>query len=64
MLRGDPAERTWGACWLSGERLLAVLTVDVPRDLVQGRRLIEAGRPVDPAKLADPAVPLRDAVVA
>lgn len=64
VFRGDPAERKWGACWLSGERMLAVLTVDVPKDLVQGRRLIEAGHPVDPAKLADPSVPLRDAVVA
>jgi len=41
-------------------RLVAVLTVGQPRDLLQGRRVIAAGQPVDLARLADPAVPLRD----
>jgi 3-phenylpropionate/trans-cinnamate dioxygenase ferredoxin reductase component len=68
--RGDPAEAGWSACWLAGsdqpgaagagETLAAVLAVGRPRDLLQGRRLIASGDPVDPAKLADPAVPLRD----
>jgi 3-phenylpropionate/trans-cinnamate dioxygenase ferredoxin reductase component len=62
LLRGDPAGPRWGACWLAGGALVALLAVDAPRDLAQGRRLIEAGTPVDPALLADPAVPLRDAV--
>ena len=44
-------------------RLAAVLAVKRPRDLIQGRRLIASGDPVDPARLADPAVPVRDAVV-
>ena len=44
-------------------RLAAVFAVKRPRDLLQGRRLIASGDPVDPARLADPAVPLRDAVV-
>ena len=62
LLRGDPAAPRWGACWLAGGALVALLAVDAPRDLAQGRRLIEAGAMVDPARLADPAVPLRDAV--
>jgi 3-phenylpropionate/trans-cinnamate dioxygenase ferredoxin reductase subunit len=41
-------------------RLTAVLTVDRPRDLLQARRLIAAGAEVDPARLADPAIPLKD----
>jgi 3-phenylpropionate/trans-cinnamate dioxygenase ferredoxin reductase subunit len=61
--RGDPAGPRWAACWLAGERLVAVLTVDLPRDLMQGRRLIEAAAPVDPDKLADPAVQLRAAAL-
>src|SRR5579872_567620 len=61
LLRGDPAGPRWGACWLADGALVALLAVDSPRDLAQGRRLIEAGAPVDPARLADPAVPLRDA---
>ena len=43
---------------------MAVLTVGLPRDLQQGRRLIESAVPVDLAKLVDPSVPLRDAVLA
>jgi 3-phenylpropionate/trans-cinnamate dioxygenase ferredoxin reductase subunit len=62
--RGDPAGPRWAACWLEGERLVAVLTVDLPKDLMQGRRLIEAAVPVDPGKLADPAVQLRSAALA
>jgi 3-phenylpropionate/trans-cinnamate dioxygenase ferredoxin reductase subunit len=62
LLRGDPAAPKWGVCWLAAGALVALLAVDAPRDLAQGRRLIEAGAMVDPARLADPAVPLRDAV--
>jgi 3-phenylpropionate/trans-cinnamate dioxygenase ferredoxin reductase subunit len=61
--RGDPAGRKWGVCWLAGDRLEAVLTVDRPRDLVQARRLIAAGTPVDPEALADPETPLREAAL-
>jgi 3-phenylpropionate/trans-cinnamate dioxygenase ferredoxin reductase subunit len=61
--RGDPEQARWAVCWLAGQRLIAVLTVDLPKDLMQGRRLIEAGTPVDPAKLGDPAVPLRSAAL-
>ena len=61
--RGDPDAATWSACWLSGDtrRLTAVLTVNRPRDLLQGRRLIAAGAEVDTARLADPAVAVKDA---
>ncbi len=61
--RGDPADPTWAACWLTAGRLTAILTVDRPRDLLQGRRLITSADPVDIARLADPAIPLK-AVVA
>ncbi len=62
ILRGDPAADQWGACWLAGELLVALLTVSSPRDLAQGRRVIESGTPVDAARLSDPAIPVRDAV--
>ncbi|MFV2121629.1 oxidoreductase C-terminal domain-containing protein, partial [Streptomyces sp. Act-28] len=48
--------------WLRDGALVALLAVGRPRDLAQGRRLIEAGTPVDPALVADPAVPLKSAV--
>src|SRR2546430_2042240 len=48
----------------AGEQLVAVLAVGRPRDLLQGRRVIAAGGAVDPGRLADPGIPVRDAVPA
>ncbi|MBQ0829964.1 oxidoreductase [Streptomyces sp. RG38] len=59
--RGDPAGPAWSVCWLREDRLVALLAVGRPRDLAQGRRLIEAGTPMDPVLLADPARPLKSA---
>ena len=58
--RGDPAAPTWAACWLAVGRLVAILTVDRPRDLLQGRRLIASASPVDVGRLTDPAIPVKD----
>ena len=58
--RGPADAPHWAACWLAAGRLVAVLTVGLPRDLQQGRRLIGSGAEVDAGRLADPAVPLRD----
>ena len=73
--RGDPAGQRWALCWIKREpddaagadgikvgQLTAVLTVGQPRDLLQGRRVIEAGRPVDAGLFADPSVAVRDTV--
>ncbi|GAA2805761.1 NAD(P)/FAD-dependent oxidoreductase [Streptomyces showdoensis] len=60
--RGDPADESWTVLWLQDEVPVALLTVSRPRDLAQGRRLIERRTPVDPAKAADPSVPLKAAV--
>ncbi|MCF3131756.1 NAD(P)/FAD-dependent oxidoreductase [Streptomyces olivochromogenes] len=62
--RGDPAGPAWSVCWLRENRLVALLAVGRPRDLAQGRRLIEAGAPMDPNLLTDPARPLKSATVA
>ncbi|MEW2156766.1 FAD-dependent oxidoreductase [Streptomyces sp. NPDC007189] len=59
--RGDPAGPAWTVCWLCEDRLVALLAVGRPRDLAQGRRLIEAGARMDAAALADPGKPLKDA---
>jgi hypothetical protein len=75
--RGDPAGERWAACWVSGTaspesadtekagtgRLVAILTVGRPRDMLQGRRLMQAGQTVDTTRLADPDVPVRDTVL-
>jgi 3-phenylpropionate/trans-cinnamate dioxygenase ferredoxin reductase subunit len=63
--RGDPAEAKFGAFWLDADgRLTALLAVGVPKDVVQARRLLLAGRAaVDPDALADPSVPVRAAAL-
>jgi NADPH-dependent 2,4-dienoyl-CoA reductase/sulfur reductase-like enzyme len=53
----------WAAFWLAGDRLVAALTVDRPRDLVQARHLMERDAVVDAALLADPAVAVKAAAV-
>ena len=59
--RGDPSGPAWTVCWLRGERLVALLAVGRPRDLAQGRRLIDSGVPMNPVLLTDPARPLKAA---
>jgi 3-phenylpropionate/trans-cinnamate dioxygenase ferredoxin reductase subunit len=60
--RGEPGSPDgWAFCWLAGRRLVAMLTVDRPRDLVQGRRRIAEEAEPDPARLADPHVAIKSA---
>ncbi|MFI2437309.1 NAD(P)/FAD-dependent oxidoreductase [Streptomyces sp. NPDC018960] len=59
--RGDPTGPAWSVCWLRDDRLVALLAVGRPRDLAQGRRLIEAGTRMDPDLLTDPGRPLKNA---
>ncbi|WP_398657005.1 NAD(P)/FAD-dependent oxidoreductase [Streptomyces kanamyceticus] len=59
--RGDPTGAAWSVCWLRDGALAAVLAVGRPRDLAQGRKLIEAGTRLDPALTADPSIPLKKA---
>ncbi|MGC4984528.1 NAD(P)/FAD-dependent oxidoreductase [Streptomyces sp. DT193] len=59
--RGDPSGASWSVCWLRETRLVALLAVGRPRDLAQGRRLIEAGATMDPELLADASRPLKGA---
>ncbi|MFF7049052.1 NAD(P)/FAD-dependent oxidoreductase [Streptomyces griseorubiginosus] len=59
--RGEPSGPAWSVCWLRDDRLVALLAVGRPRDLAQGRRLIDAGTEMDPDLLADPARPLKAA---
>ncbi len=59
--RGDPAQAAWSVIWLRGGRLVALLAVGRPRDLAQGRKLIERGVTLDRDRAANAAVPLKAA---
>ncbi|MFG2499389.1 NAD(P)/FAD-dependent oxidoreductase [Streptomyces sp. NPDC048441] len=61
--RGDPSGAAWTVCWLREGVLVAVLAVGRPRDLAQGRKLIEAGMRLSPELASDPAVPLKKATL-
>jgi len=58
--RGDSAALEFIACWLKEDRLVAGMNInvwDVTDDL---QALIRSGRPLDPTRLADPAIPLSE----
>ncbi|MFE9121058.1 NAD(P)/FAD-dependent oxidoreductase [Streptomyces sp. NPDC007172] len=61
--RGDPSSTPWSVCWLRNGALVALLAVGRPRDLAQGRKLIDAGARMDPSKTADPSIPLKSATL-
>lgn len=56
--RGDPDGASFSLFYVEDERLVAVVSVNAPRDLRAAKRLMQAGRPVRAADLADPAVSL------
>lgn len=60
VLRGDPATRSFSVLYLKDGRLIALDCVNVIKDYVHGRKLVEAGAVIDPAKLADTSVPLKE----
>ena len=61
VLRGDPASRAFSVCYLKNGELIAVETVNHTKDQMAARKLIPARARPDLAKLADPAVALKDA---
>jgi 3-phenylpropionate/trans-cinnamate dioxygenase ferredoxin reductase component len=62
VMRGDPATHAFSACYLRGGELIAIDTVNSPKDQMAARKLIGARARPDPARLADPAVPLKETV--
>jgi 3-phenylpropionate/trans-cinnamate dioxygenase ferredoxin reductase component len=60
VVRGDPATRAFSVAYLTQGRVLAFDCVNTPRDYVQGRKLVTERACVDPARLADPGVALKD----
>jgi 3-phenylpropionate/trans-cinnamate dioxygenase ferredoxin reductase subunit len=62
VLRGDPASRSFSVCYLRGGQLVALDCVNMMKDYVQGRKLVELGLSPDPAQLANAEVPLKELV--
>ena len=60
--RGDRTARSFSTCYLRGGELIAVDTVNHPKDQIAARKLIAARARPDLRRLADPTVALRDSV--
>jgi 3-phenylpropionate/trans-cinnamate dioxygenase ferredoxin reductase component len=58
VVRGDRAARQFIAFWLKDQRVLAGMNANVWDVTEPIQTLIGGGRPVDPARLADPGIPL------
>ncbi|HEX6259624.1 MAG TPA: FAD/NAD(P)-binding oxidoreductase [Woeseiaceae bacterium] len=64
VIRGDPDRgRELSIVYLEQNRLLAIDAANRPRDFVQGRKLLTESALLDPARVADPAIPLTDAII-
>ncbi|QAY76706.1 NAD(P)/FAD-dependent oxidoreductase [Sphingosinicella sp. BN140058] len=60
IVRGSPAERSFSLLYLLEGRVIALDCVNTVRDYVQGRKLILDRAIIDPARLADATVPLKE----
>lgn len=60
VLRGDPAARSFSVIYLKDGRVIALDCVNAVKDYVQGRKLVEAKAVIDPARLTDTSVLLKE----
>jgi 3-phenylpropionate/trans-cinnamate dioxygenase ferredoxin reductase subunit len=58
--RGDPATRSFSVIYLKQGRVIALDCVNMVKDYVQGKKLVETGAVIAPEKLADTSVLLKD----
>jgi 3-phenylpropionate/trans-cinnamate dioxygenase ferredoxin reductase subunit len=62
VVRGDPATRSFSVCYLAGRELLALEAVNHSKDYMAARKLIAERVRLDPDKLPDSGVALKDAI--
>ncbi|MCP1572894.1 3-phenylpropionate/trans-cinnamate dioxygenase ferredoxin reductase subunit [Herbaspirillum rubrisubalbicans] len=60
VLRGDTGARSFSAFYLKGGRMIAADTVSRPQDFMLSKRFIAEAIELDPAKLADDSIALKD----
>lgn len=64
VLRGDPATRAFSLIYLREGRVIALDCVNAVKDYVQGKALVVDGARIDPVRLADASVPLKELAAA
>ena len=60
VFRGDPDGDAYMIFLLEAGRVVGIASVNQPRDMRFARRLLQTGKPVDPAALADSGTAMRD----
>jgi 3-phenylpropionate/trans-cinnamate dioxygenase ferredoxin reductase subunit len=60
VVRGRPEERSFSILYLLDGRVIALDCVNSTRDYVQGRKLVLEKRAIEPERLADTSVPLKE----
>ena len=60
VIRGDQAARSFSVVYLKAGRVIALDCVNMVKDYVQGRKLVEAGATPDLAALADSSRQLKE----
>ncbi len=63
VVRGKPEDRAFSVVYLKQGRVIALDCVNMVKDYVQGRKLVEARATPDLAKLANAEVPLKELLV-
>jgi 3-phenylpropionate/trans-cinnamate dioxygenase ferredoxin reductase subunit len=58
--RGDPAARSFSVIYLKAGKVVALDCVNMVKDYVQGRKLVETGAVIAPERLADAGTPLKE----
>lgn len=60
VIRGNPDDRSFSVVYLKEGKVVALDCVNMVKDYVQGRKLVEAGASPDIERLADKNVPLKE----
>lgn len=60
LLRGDPATAKFAVFHLKGDQVQAVEAVNAPPEFMMGKMLIANRKPIDPGKLADPSISMKE----
>ncbi|HEV2533639.1 NAD(P)/FAD-dependent oxidoreductase [Phenylobacterium sp.] len=60
LIRGDPATAKFAVFHLNGDQLQSVEAINSPPEFMMGKQLILSRRPVDKARLADPAISMKE----
>jgi 3-phenylpropionate/trans-cinnamate dioxygenase ferredoxin reductase subunit len=60
LVRGDPGQAKFAVFHLKGDVILAVEAVNAPAEFMGGRQLIGHQRPINPARLADATISMKE----